>query len=82
MDRAINDATLVKAGDIFQYYIALRDCFKMKTGDKLQIEVNGDVSLIAESSKNSYQKEVKHHFGKNVLEIEMRIFGRLYQIGM
>lgn len=67
MDRAINDATLVKAGDIFQYYIALRDCFKMKTGDKLQIEVNGDVSLIAESSKNSYQKEVKHHFGKKRL---------------
>ena len=67
MDRAINDATLVKAGDIFQYYIALRDCFKMKTGDKLQIEVNGDVSLIAESSKNSYQKEVKHHFGKKHL---------------
>lgn len=67
MDRAINDATLVKAGDIFQYYIALRDCFKMKNGDKLQIEVNGDVSLIAESSKNSYQKEVKHHFGKKRL---------------
>lgn len=67
MDRAINDATLVKAGDVFQYYIALRDCFKMKTGDKLQIEVNGDVSLIAESSKNSYQKEVKHHFGKKRL---------------
>lgn len=67
MDRAINDATLVKAGDIFQYYIALRDCFKMKTGDKLQIEVNGDVSLIAELSKNSYQKEVKHHFGKKNL---------------
>lgn len=67
MDRAINDATLVKAGDIFQYYIALRDCFKMKTGDKLQIEVNGDISFIAESSKNSYQKEVKHHFGKKRL---------------
>ena len=39
MDRAINDATLGKAGDIYQYYIALRDCFKMKTGDKLQIEM-------------------------------------------
>ena len=69
MDRAINDATLVKAGDIFQYYIALRDCFKMNSGDKLQIEVNGDVSLIAELSKNSFQREVKHHFGdKNLID--------------
>lgn len=67
MDRAINDATLIKAGDIFQYYIALRDCFEMKTGDKLQIEVNGDVSLIEGSFKRSYQKEVKHHFGENNL---------------
>jgi hypothetical protein len=67
MVRAINDATLVKAGDIFQYYIALRDCFKLKNGDKLQIEVNGDVSLIAELSKDSYQREVKHHFGDKYL---------------
>lgn len=69
MNRAINDATLVKAGDIFQYYIALRDCFKMNSGDKLQIEVNGDVSLIAELTKNSFQREVKHHFGdKNLID--------------
>lgn len=69
MDRAINDATLVKAGDIFQYYIALCDCFKMNSGDKLQIEVNGDVSLITELSKNSFQREVKHHFGdKNLID--------------
>lgn len=67
MDRAINDATLVKAGDIFQYYIALLDCFKMNVGDKLQIETNGDVSLITELSKNSFQKEVKHHFGNKNL---------------
>lgn len=67
MGRAINDATLVKAGDIFQYYIALRDCFKLKSGDKLQIEVNGDVSLIADLSKDSFQKEVKHHFGNKNL---------------
>ena len=59
MDRAINDATLGKAGDIYQYYIALRDCFKMKTGDKLQIEINGDVSLITNLSQESFQKEVK-----------------------
>lgn len=67
MDRAINDATLVKAGDIFQYYIALRDCFRMKSGDKLQIEINGDVSLLTELSQDSFQKEVKHHFGKKNL---------------
>lgn len=64
MDKAINDATLVKVGDIFQYYIALRDCFMMKSGDKLQIETNGDVSIIAKLSKNSFQREVKHHFGE------------------
>ncbi|MGE7908434.1 ABC-three component system protein [Lysinibacillus xylanilyticus] len=63
MDRAVNDATLVKAGDIFQYYIALRDCFKMKKGDKIQIEINGDVSLISDKSNVSFQREVKHHFG-------------------
>lgn len=67
MDRAVNDATLKKMGDIFQYYIALRDCFKMGMSDKLQIEVNGDVSVIAELSKDSFQKEVKHHLGKKKL---------------
>ena len=67
MERAINDATLVKIGDIFQYYIALRDCFIMKSGDKLQIETNGDVSMITKLSKNSFQREVKHHFGEKNL---------------
>ncbi len=62
MDRAVNDATLKKMGDIFQYYIALRDCFKMGMSDILQIEVNGDVSVIAELSKDSFQKETS--FGK------------------
>lgn len=28
MSRAVNDATLQKAGDIYQYLIALRDCFE------------------------------------------------------
>ena len=46
MTRAINDATLNKAGDIYQYLIALRDCFELNDGDILQIEVNGDVSII------------------------------------
>jgi len=67
MKKAINDATLVKVGDIFQYYIALRDCFFMKSGNKIQIEINGDISLITDTSKTSFQKEVKHHFGDNNL---------------
>lgn len=69
MNRSINDATLVKAGDIFQYYIALRDCFKLNNGDKLQIEVNGDVSLVTATTKKSYQREVKHHFGEKRLSV-------------
>jgi len=66
---AVNDATLTKAGDIFQYYIALRDCFKLKTDEILQIELNGDVSIISKLYKNSFQCEVKHHFGnKNLID--------------
>lgn len=67
MSKAVNDATLKKAGDLFQYYIALRNCFNMKSGDKLQIEVNGDVSLISSIVKSSFQIEVKHHFGEHSL---------------
>ena len=67
MSKAVNDATLTKAGDLFQYYIALRNCFNMKSGDKLQIEVNGDVSLISSIVESSFQIEVKHHFGEHSL---------------
>ena len=67
MSKAVNDATLKKAGDLFQYYIALRNCFNMKSGDKLQIEVNGDVSLISSIVESSFQIEVKHHFGEHSL---------------
>lgn len=67
MSKAVNDATLKKAGDLFQYYIALRNCFNMKSGDKLQIEVNGDVSLISSISGSAFQIEVKHHFGEHSL---------------
>lgn len=67
MQKSINDATLNKAGDIFQYYIALRDCFKMAKGDVLQIEVNGDVSIISNKDNMSFQREVKHHFGNKNL---------------
>lgn len=71
MDRATNDATLTKVGDIYQYYIALLECFSMTDGDKLQIEENGDVSIIAKTPENSFQKEVKHHFGEKILVTEM-----------
>lgn len=62
MTRAVNDATLNKAGDIYQYLIALRDCFELNDGDTLQIEINGDVSIINDVG-GRFQREVKHHFG-------------------
>lgn len=68
MSRAVNDATLKKAGDIFQYLIALKDCFELNEGDTLQIEINGDVSIINDTG-GRFQREVKHHFGnKSILE--------------
>lgn len=66
MSRKRNDATLPKLGDIYQYFIALLDCFKMKAGGKIQIELQGDVTLIS-SDKESFQKEVKHHTGSSSL---------------
>lgn len=66
MPKAVNDATEQKAGDIFQYLIALRDCFELEEGDTLQIEVNGDVSILS-GSRGKFQKEVKHHFGNTYL---------------
>ena len=66
MAKAVNDATEQKAGDIYQYLIALRDCFDLDGNDTLQIEVNGDVSIISGNS-GKFQKEVKHHFGKTFL---------------
>lgn len=65
-NRAVNDATLTKAGDIYQYLIALKDCFELNDGEKLQIEVNGDVSILNEAG-GKFQKEVKHHFGEKNL---------------
>lgn len=64
--RAVNDATLQKAGDIYQYLIALKDCFELTDGDSLQIETYGDVSIINKNG-GRFQKEVKHHFGKSSL---------------
>lgn len=66
MEKAVNDATEQKAGDIYQYLIALRDCFELEEGDTLQIEVNGDVSILT-GNAGKFQKEVKHHFGKTNL---------------
>lgn len=55
MNRKRNDATLSKLGDIYQYFIALLDCFMMEAGDKIQIEVQGDVTLFSSDKKN-FQK--------------------------
>lgn len=66
MTKAVNDATGQKAGDIFQYLVALRDCFELQEGDTLQIEVNGDVSILT-GTAGKFQKEIKHHFGKTSL---------------
>lgn len=70
MTRAVNDATLNKAGDIYQYLVALKDCFELNDGDILQIEQKGDISVITQNG-GLFQKEVKHHFGKKNLLIEI-----------
>lgn len=64
--KAVNDATLTKSGDIYQYLIALMDCFELNDNDTLQIETNGDVSVI-NNTGGLFQKEVKHHFGDSNL---------------
>ena len=66
MDRQKNNSTLNKLGDIYQYYIALLECFKMQVGDKIQIEIQGDVTLISDT-KSVFQKEVKHHVSNDRL---------------
>ncbi|MDD4673916.1 MAG: hypothetical protein PHI03_13380 [Bacteroidales bacterium] len=66
MANAVNDATLKQAGTIYQHLIALRDCFELGDEDVLQIETNGDVSII-NNSGGLFQKEVKHHFSNQNL---------------
>ncbi|WP_455023510.1 ABC-three component system protein [Oribacterium sinus] len=66
MGKAVNDATLQKVGDVYQYLIALRDCFDLNDDDTLQIETNGDVSIINDG-KGRFQREVKHHFGNKYI---------------
>lgn len=65
MERASNDATLSKIGDIYQYLIALLKCFELQEGESILIEVLGDVTKV--SQKDSFQMEVKHHIGENYL---------------
>lgn len=67
MTKATNDATLNQAGTIYQCFIALRDCFELQDDDVLEIETHGDVSVISSNEGSSFQKEVKHHFGKSSL---------------
>ena len=70
MTRAVNDATKNKIGDIYQYLVALRDCFDLEEGETLQIETNGDVSIINDGG-GRFQREVKHHFGKKCIELNI-----------
>lgn len=60
MCKAINDATSSIKGDIYQFIIALSDCFDLNEGDHLLIEVHGDVSILNKNSGHM-QKEIKHH---------------------
>lgn len=64
---AVNDATKQKIGDIYQYFIALFDCFSLKKGESMLIETEGDVSIVSHSGQNRVQKEIKHHLGKRNL---------------
>lgn len=64
--RQKNDSTLSKLGDRYQHYIALLECFKMKASEKIQIEIQGDVTLISDDSR-SFQMEIKHHIDEQNL---------------
>lgn len=62
MCKIINDATSSLKGDIYQFIIALNDCFELNEADNLLIEVHGDVSIAG-----LVQKEIKHHESKENL---------------
>lgn len=66
MAKAINDATENQMGTMYQYLIALRDCFDLEKGEVLQIETNGDISTI-NGYRGRFQKEVKHHLSDTYL---------------
>ncbi len=75
MTRAVNDATLTKAGDIYQYLIALRDCFELNDGETLQMEINGDVTNI--SVGNRVLTLVKAYMGVLARLMSVRPFTHL-----
>lgn len=62
MDKNVNDATSSLKGNIYQFIVALNDCFELNEGDNLLIEVHGDVSIAG-----LMQKEIKHHDSKDNL---------------
>ncbi len=62
MDKNVNDATSSIKGNIYQFIVALNDCFELNEGDNLLIEVHGDVSIAG-----LMQKEIKHHDSKDNL---------------
>lgn len=64
-NRAQQDSTLSKVGDLYHYVISLLECFKMGPEDTLRIEVDGDISTI--SKNGSKQIEVKHHINDSAL---------------
>ena len=66
MKGAINDSTKQKIGDYYQFLIALKDCFEMEDGEELQIETNGDVTVL-NSEVGCFQKEIKHHLNNKKL---------------
>ena len=65
MTRAVNDATLQKAGDIYRYLIALRDCFELNdwaifNSDRRYYQrVQGTGRYLDELAEDTTQPEVK-----------------------
>ncbi len=66
MSGVINDATKSLMGNVYQFIIALNDCFELNEGEQLSIEVHGDVSIINRDS-GRVQKEIKHHINQDNL---------------
>jgi hypothetical protein len=55
-DKLKHDATASISGTIYQFYVALENCFHLTTGQKLFIEKYGDISIT-----NTKQIEVKKY---------------------
>ncbi|ASS74205.1 hypothetical protein CIG75_03855 [Tumebacillus algifaecis] len=60
-----NDATKSQLGNTFQLLVALEACFSLQEGEKIHIEMFGDISK--ESDHDSYQAEAKHHLEEHNL---------------